>query len=93
VGYKKVGYTYVCPTSFYLYGIIILLLYSKADINWLNELVCKSALKCYQRAHQFKNLNLLFLTQKRHTRGWGQIINPTHIVMLFFEYTPSDEEE
>ncbi|SVB90817.1 uncharacterized protein METZ01_LOCUS243671, partial [marine metagenome] len=28
--------------------------------------------------------NLLFLTQKRHTRGWGQIIRGTHIVMLFF---------
>ena len=45
----------------------------------------KKTLKFYQRAHQFKNLNLLFLTQKRHTRGWGQIINPIHIVMLFFE--------
>ena len=47
--------------------------------------MCKKALKCYARAHQFKNLNLTFLTQKRHTRGWGQIIKPTHIVMLFFE--------
>ena len=55
------------------------------NFNWLNELVCKKALKFYQRAHQFKNINLLFLTQKRHTRGWGQIINPTHIVMLFFK--------
>ena len=37
------------------------------------------------RVIQFKNLNLLFLTQKRHTRGWGQIIKPTHIVMVFSE--------
>ena len=37
------------------------------------------------RVIQFKNLNPLFLTQKHHTRGWGQIINPIHIVMLFFE--------
>ena len=55
------------------------------NFNWLNGLVCKKTLKFYQRAHQFKNLNLLFLTKKHHTPGWGQIIKPTHIVMLFFE--------
>ena len=50
----------------------------------LNFRVCKSALIKILTLHQIKNLNLLFSTQNRHTRGWGQIINPTHIVMLFF---------